>query len=71
MSRFFIVETSIDDDAYLHVVLRDVDTNMMQIITCHTCNRDDNITIVENEIDNEFEFHMTRYTIDEYNALIR
>lgn len=73
MTQFHIIETSIDVDNYLHIVLCD-EHNNVQMFNIHTCNRDDDINIIVNDdddYDNSFQFNMQRMTHDRYNALIR
>lgn len=71
MSRFMILETSIDADNYVNLVLIDQHNNVQQI-TIRTCDRDDNISISDSDDpENSFEFHMHRHTLDEYENLIR
>lgn len=70
MSRFTIIETSIDPDNYVNLVLIDQFDNVHQI-TIRTCDRTDDISIVErDDPENAFEFHMHRHTLETYNNLI-
>lgn len=69
MSRFTIIETSIDPDNYVNLVLIDQFDNVQQI-TIRTCDRDDDISIVDSDDpDNAFEFHVHRHTLETYNAM--
>lgn len=68
MSRFAILECSIDDDNYVNLVLIDQFDNVQQI-TIRTCDRDDDISMTSREIDNTFEFHMHRFDLECYRAM--
>lgn len=73
MTQFRIIETSIDIDNYLYVVLCD-EHNNVQMFNIRTCDRDDDIVIVQHDdddCDNAFEFNMHRMTRDQYDKLIR
>ncbi len=70
MQKWFIIETSIDDDSYVNLVLADTAGNVQQI-TIRTADRDDDISISSQEVDNEFEFACHVMTREQYDALIR